>query len=69
MAKLIKRITSFFKALAHWKEADVNLRTSRLLACFGCDKLDVKKDVCRECGCFVRIKARSQNESCPLGYW
>lgn len=69
MVICLKRVISFFKALANWKEADVHLRTSRLIMCLGCEKLDVKRDVCRECGCYVRLKTRSQNESCPLGYW
>jgi hypothetical protein len=42
---------------------------SRMSICSTCPsfKLDVKR--CAECGCFMEVKARFANVSCPINKW
>lgn len=37
---------------------------SRLDSCFSCDSL-YGRATCRYCGCFVRIRARLKDQTCP----
>jgi rRNA maturation endonuclease Nob1 len=41
----------------------------RLAHCHGCERLFRPTWTCRECGCFMRIKARLSGSRCPLGKW
>lgn len=41
----------------------------RLEICKNCDKFDKSQDRCRECGCFVSVKAKFVLDSCPLNKW
>lgn len=42
--------------------------TERIEVCRACPEI-LPLDRCRECGCYVRIKARFNSMSCPLGKW
>ena len=45
---------------------------SRLETCDRCEMLSISMTVarrCSECGCFIDVKARLQNQNCPLGKW
>jgi hypothetical protein len=37
--------------------------------CKSCDKLSSKHMRCKECGCFLRLKARLKGFGCPLDKW
>jgi hypothetical protein len=39
----------------------------RLAVCKGCPRL--KKGVCLECGCVMKVKVRLARATCPLGHW
>jgi hypothetical protein len=41
----------------------------RLKICFDCDSLIKLTVQCKECGCFMKMKARMQEAKCPLGKW
>jgi len=41
----------------------------RMNECRNCVYLLKSLDVCRKCGCFVKIKALSPSMECPLGKW
>jgi hypothetical protein len=41
----------------------------RLDICKKCDKFDDKSVRCKQCGCFLNIKASWNSEKCPLGLW
>ena len=41
----------------------------RLDICLGCDRLIKSTKQCKECGCFMNIKAQLPHASCPLGKW
>ncbi len=40
---------------------------ARLATCKGCPRL--KKGVCVECGCVMKMKAKLARAHCPLGHW
>ena len=41
----------------------------RINACKQCVYLLKAVDVCRKCGCFVKMKAMSPSMTCPIGKW
>ena len=41
----------------------------RMAVCQTCDRFDEKKVRCRECGCFLKAKARQAAATCPLDKW
>lgn len=42
---------------------------NRLAVCRACPTCDTAAMVCRDCGCYLQIKARWASESCPLSRW
>lgn len=49
-------------------EVDEEVRTTRLAFCEKCPSLLISKQ-CKECGCFMPIKAGLFHATCPLGKW
>ncbi len=43
--------------------------SERLEICKNCPRLFKPTYTCRECGCFMQIKARIPSQKCPLGKW
>lgn len=41
----------------------------RINICKNCEHFNRLLTQCRECGCFLYIKARWSTEECPLGRW
>jgi hypothetical protein len=41
----------------------------RLAICNDCPSLFKPTWSCKECGCFMKVKARLESSSCPLGKW
>jgi len=41
----------------------------RMNICINCDKHDPGPNRCKECGCFLDVKARLMLDSCPLNKW
>lgn len=37
--------------------------------CISCDRLLKVTRQCKECGCFMKVKVRLRNASCPIGKW
>jgi len=46
------------------QDGDGEMREARLRACAGCDELAFGV-LCRQCGCFVQIRALNPNNRCP----
>lgn len=42
---------------------------TRLKICKRCPRLFRPTMQCKECGCFMRVKARLKSASCPIGKW
>ena len=45
------------------------LADARMAICNDCDRLINVTKQCRECGCFMVMKTKLINASCPLGKW
>lgn len=50
-------------------KADENVAKERLDICLSCPELIKITKQCKQCGCFMSIKARLQEAKCPLGKW
>jgi hypothetical protein len=46
-----------------------SLYSKRVSICSKCDRLFSPTFQCKECGCFMKIKAKLENARCPLGKW
>lgn len=44
-------------------------KSDRLAICEKCDRLFKPTFSCKECGCFMKIKAGIRMATCPLGKW
>lgn len=55
----------------HSKPMGVKEYTDRLAICKACPKMAKKLtgSYCQLCGCIIKLKARKENEKCPLGKW
>jgi hypothetical protein len=45
------------------------LSEQRFAICSECPSLIKKTSQCNECGCFMKIKVKLKEASCPLGKW
>ena len=71
---IFQQATNFGKAILRhaatgFEKADDNIINERVSSCYLCDKLDSENMQCRECGCFIKIKASWISENCHLGKW
>jgi hypothetical protein len=41
----------------------------RIKICGSCDRLFRPTWTCKECGCFMGLKARVASQSCPINKW
>lgn len=48
--------------------ADSEVAAERLATCEQCDDLTIAK-TCRICSCFMPLKTRLENATCPAGKW
>lgn len=51
------------------ERSDKELIEHRLSICNQCPRFDKRLMRCRECGCFMRLKATLENAKCPLHRW
>lgn len=42
---------------------------ARYSICESCDRLTKTTKQCRECGCFMKLKVKLADATCPLGKW
>jgi len=48
---------------------DTEIAMNRMLVCLDCPKLLKITKQCKECGCFMQLKTKLKNATCPLGKW
>jgi hypothetical protein len=65
----VKHFPRFLTAFYYSKPASLESMDSRLRICYACDDLDLITEQCTECWCFIRLKIRWKDESCPKGKW
>lgn len=41
----------------------------RMKICIECDRFDATLSQCRECGCFMKAKAKMPSAVCPINKW
>lgn len=51
-----------------FKVADDELYNQRMEICRGCDRFENNR-FCKECGCFMDLKAKIEVAECPLDKW
>ena len=49
--------------------ADSKVYKERLKICSSCDRYFKPTGTCTRCGCFMRVKAKISNQSCPDKLW
>ena len=45
------------------------LHETRLAICKTCEHFKPKSERCALCGCFMKLKTKLENASCPVGKW
>jgi len=41
----------------------------RLEICYGCEHFIQLSKQCKKCGCFMRLKTKLKEATCPIGKW
>lgn len=49
--------------------ADTKTASDRMAICEACPRLLKATKQCKECGCFMVLKTKLKEASCPLGKW
>ena len=49
--------------------ADEETANRRMAICEQCPRLLKTTKQCKECGCFMALKTKLQNATCPIGKW
>ena len=52
-----------------FEDADEQVFNKRLNICSSCDKFSKLTHQCKECGCFMNLKAKLLHSKCPLDKW
>lgn len=50
-------------------KVDKETHKERYLSCLSCSEFINETKICRQCGCFMKIKTKLAEASCPLGKW
>lgn len=71
---LLQKAASFAKAVVRHvadgaTQASDEMVQQRMAVCHGCDRFDVQRVRCLECGCGLTLKSRWRTSTCPLGKW
>ena len=45
------------------------LQQERLAICQGCEFFNSITAGCKKCGCFMKLKTKLENATCPVGKW
>lgn len=45
------------------------LHEARLAICKGCEFFKPRSERCGKCGCFMKLKTKLENATCPIGKW
>jgi hypothetical protein len=74
LPSLLRRAANFVQATAQhvvtgMKNADDTLYKERISICEKCPLFDTQHRRCKECGCFMDIKARWLEQKCPQDKW
>jgi len=51
------------------EKIDKETHKKRYLICLQCPELIEKTKICKQCGCFMKLKTKLKKATCPLGKW
>lgn len=63
---LFKKVSELIELIPEDVKAGDELYKNRLAICRSCDCLE--NGICRECGCFVELRAATKKNYCPSAY-
>lgn len=71
---MLDKVFNLSKAIALQAAAGFPMCSEKELAdrnkvCSKCSSYDEKNNKCKECGCFLSLKARLKTSQCPLELW
>ena len=50
-------------------ESVAEFALNRMSICRSCEELVKELPVCKQCGCFMPLKTKIEESTCPLGKW
>ena len=53
----------------HQESKSKYMAARRMKTCMSCEHFFKPTKQCKKCGCFMWIKVRMENQSCPVGKW
>lgn len=56
-------------SIPQFEWADPKIYSERLLTCIECPAFIKESNICTECGCFMVLKTKLPNVTCPLSKW
>lgn len=51
------------------ERASDEVESTRFSLCADCPELIKLTSQCKQCGCFMKVKVKIKNATCPLGKW
>jgi len=71
---LMQQASNFVGAMGDYiksgmKNIDDDKYNKRLEICASCPAFDASQGRCKECGCFMKVKAKMEAAKCPLNKW
>lgn len=69
---MLKKINIFLHGRRKNKMSEENKELSaaqRMQVCMDCEHLFKPTRQCKQCGCFMKVKTRMKNATCPIGKW
>lgn len=69
LIKKQKKNVTPFDLLSHKNYTDEELANARYEICLTCPQLINFSKQCRKCGCFMAVKTKLSEASCPMGKW
>ena len=68
--QIVNGATNYAKLLAHIPNSEVEkISKLRMRVCNLCPNRDTVLNKCKICTCFLGLKTRSMESSCPIGNW
>lgn len=68
--QIVSGLTNYLKMKANVSNSEIEeIQRKRFAICIECEFRNKEKNTCNLCGCFLVVKTRSLEASCPEKYW
>lgn len=64
-----KQLVKMALGLNRLDNTAIGIRLDKCSACYHATKGIDETSQCRKCACFIQLKVRAKDESCPMGMW